>query len=69
MPPEVWINLLGTCVGTFSGIYASSKLTAYRIAQLEKRVDKHNNVIERTFRLEENAKYINERLTRIEKEN
>lgn len=69
MPPEILINLLGTCVGTFGGIYASSKLTAYRIEQLEKRVDKHNNVIERTFRLEEHTKYINDRLNKLEKEN
>ncbi|MBY5033909.1 hypothetical protein K6V78_02275 [Streptococcus gallolyticus] len=67
MPPEVWINLIGTCVGTFGGIYASSKLTAYRIEQLEKRVDKHNNVIERTFKLEEHTKYLDDRIERIEK--
>lgn len=31
---------------------ASANLTAYRIEQLEKKVEKHNGVIERTFKLE-----------------
>ena len=31
---------------------ASSRLTQYRLAQLEKQVNRHNQVIERTFRLE-----------------
>jgi len=43
------LSLLGTLAGSFGGM----RLMAYRIEQLEKRVDKHNNVIERTFKLEE----------------
>lgn len=46
------LSFLGTCVGTLGGILASSKLTNYRIGQLEKKVEKHNSVVERTFRLE-----------------
>ena len=42
-------------MGTFAGIAVNSKLTNYRIAQLEKKVDKHNSVIERTVKLEEKA--------------
>ena len=45
------ISLIGTFGGTFSGI----KLISYRIEQLEKRVEKHNNLIERTYKLEEKA--------------
>lgn len=41
--------LLGTAVGSFGGM----RLMSYRIEQLEKRVDKHNSVIERVYRLEE----------------
>lgn len=41
------ISLGGTAIGTFGGIMASSKLTNYRIEQLEKKVDKHNSVVER----------------------
>ncbi len=37
------IALFGTMLGTFGGILTSSKLTNYRIEQLEKKVDKHNS--------------------------
>lgn len=40
-------------VGTFAGILASSKLTIYRIEQLEKKVEKHNSVVERMYKLEQ----------------
>ena len=56
------ISLLGTLGGTFGGILATSKLTNYRIEQLEKKVDKHNNLIERTFRLEDNDKLIMQKI-------
>jgi hypothetical protein len=41
-------TLLGSC----GGVIASSRLTQYRLAALEKQVNRHNQVIERTFRLE-----------------
>lgn len=46
-------SLLGTALGTFAGIYKSSQLTSYRLKELEKKVYKHNNVIERVYKLEE----------------
>ena len=46
------LSLLGTLIGTFGGIVTGSKLTNYRIEQLEKKVEKHNNIVERTFKLE-----------------
>lgn len=46
------LSLVGTLVGTFGGILVASKLTVYRIEQLEKKVEKHNSVVERTFKLE-----------------
>ncbi len=46
------LSLVGTLVGTFGGIVVASKLTNYRIEQLEKKVEKHNCVVERTFKLE-----------------
>ena len=46
------LSLLGTLVGTLGGILASNKLTTYRIERLEERVSKHNNLIERTYKLE-----------------
>ncbi|GGC97928.1 hypothetical protein GCM10011573_29330 [Enterococcus wangshanyuanii] len=39
-------------MGTFAGILTTSKLTTYRLEKLEEKVEKHNNVIERTFILE-----------------
>ncbi len=47
------IGLGGSALGSVLGVLASSKLTQYRLEQLEKKVDKHNNLIERTFILEE----------------
>lgn len=47
-----FLSIGGTLIGTFSGIVISNKLTMYRIEQLEKKVEKHNNVIERTYKLE-----------------
>lgn len=46
------ISLVGTLAGTFGGITKASKLTVYRINQLEKKVEKHNSIVERTFKLE-----------------
>ena len=45
-------GLIGSGIGTLGGIVISSKLTNYRLEQLEKKVDKHNGVIERMFNLE-----------------
>lgn len=56
------ISFLGSALATFGGIFASSKLTAYRIEQLEKKQDKHNAVIERTYRLEEAVKIQDEKI-------
>lgn len=56
------ISLVGTLGGTFGGILATSKLTNYRIEQLEKKVDKHNNLIERMFKAEENINILDEKI-------
>ena len=46
------ISFLGTVIGTFAGVLTGSKLTEYRIKQLESKVAKHKEVVERTFKLE-----------------
>lgn len=70
------ISLAGSLIGTISGIMVSSKLTAYRIEQLEKKVEKHNTIVERTYALEKKAevfeervKVINHRIEDLEHEN
>ena len=46
------LSLMGTLLGSLGGILTASKLINYRIEQLEKKVEKHNHVIERVFNIE-----------------
>lgn len=76
MPAEVIVGLLslaGTLIGSIAGIMASNKLTVYRISELEKKVDKHNGLIERVALIEQTDKAqwrrideIHEELKRVE---
>lgn len=56
------LSLIGTLGGTLGGILATSKLSNYRIEQLEKKVDKHNNLIERMFKAEESINILDEKI-------
>lgn len=56
------LSLLGSLGGTLGGIALNSKLSNYRIEQLEKKVDKHNNLIERMFRAEEAINILDEKV-------
>ena len=49
------IALVGTSIGAGSGVIISNKLMTYRIVQLEKKIDKHNNVLERMIKVEGNV--------------
>jgi hypothetical protein len=46
------LGFTGTLLGSLFGVLTAQKLTQYRLAQLEEKVNKHNNLIERTFKLE-----------------
>ena len=46
------IGLMGSGIGAFGGVMASARLTQYRLKKLEEKVEAHNSLIERTFRLE-----------------
>lgn len=46
------LSLVGTVLGSGLGVIASQRLTQYRLEQLEKKVQAHNNLVERTYRLE-----------------
>lgn len=66
------LSLAGTFLGTFSGI----KLISYRLEQLERKVEKHNNLVERQYNIEkitavlsEDLKVVNHRLADLERNN
>lgn len=67
---EIWIaifSFLGTAIGTVGGIMTSTKLTNYRIRELEKKVDKHNNFAQQVPLLEERVKIHEQRISMIER--
>ena len=55
------ISLLGTAFGSIAGILAANRLVVYRIEQLEEKVAKHNNMMERIYRLEAQVENQNNR--------
>ncbi len=70
MEPEVMIgafSLAGSALGTLAGIVTSSKLTNYRIKQLEKKVDKHNQLVERMVVVEQSVKSAHHRIDDLRK--
>lgn len=56
------LALIGTLAGTYFAHRKSAALIAYRLEQLERRVQAHNNLIERTYRLEERTELQEEKL-------
>lgn len=69
------IAAVGSLGGSLIAGYFSGSKTIYRIEQLEKKVEKHNNLIERTYRLErhsdvsdEQIRVINHRIADLEEQ-
>ncbi len=59
MEPTIAVGLLslaGTMAGSLTGVLTANKLTNYRIEQLEKKVDQHNALVERTAIIERDLK-------------
>ena len=56
------LSLAGTLIGSVMGILTANKLTNYRIEQLEKKVEKHNGVIERVFKIEQHNAVVDEEI-------
>lgn len=56
------IGLAGSGLGSVLGILVSSKLTQYRLEQLEKKVEVHNQVIDRVYKLEERTELQEEKI-------
>ena len=60
------ISLLGTLGGSLGGILVSSKMTNYRLQQLEEKVNKHNRVIERVYALERHNEVQDEKIKNLD---
>jgi len=58
-------SLVGSALATGGGILISNKLTNYRIEQLEKKVDKHNGLVERMVAVEESSKSAHHRIDEL----
>lgn len=56
------LALLGTLVGTYFANRKSAALIAYRLEQLERKVQAHNNLVERTYKLEERTELQEEKI-------
>lgn len=59
------ISLAGTLFGSIAGIMTANRLTTYRVEELEKKVDKFNNLVERTFKLEQSTARQGDRIDEI----
>lgn len=61
------ITFLGGLIGTLAGSFSGYKMVAYRVEQLEKKVEKHNNFAERLPVLEEKQKVADHRIEDLER--
>lgn len=69
MGPEIIVallSMLGTAVGSITGVMTANKLTNYRIGQLERKVEKHNNLCDRMIIVEQSTKSAHHRIDDIE---
>lgn len=69
MNPEIIVALIafvGTAVGSLGGILAANKLVNFRLKALEDKVNKHNNLIERMYVVEQRCKSNQYRIDEIE---
>ena len=62
---EIVVSLISLC-GTILSVWVGNKLTQWRIKELEKKVEKHNSVVERTMVLEEKMKVSEHRIADLE---
>ena len=68
MEPEIAVavcSLVGTMIGSLTGIMTANKLSNYRIEQLEEKVKKHNNLVESMIVVEQSTKSAHHRLDEL----
>lgn len=59
------LSLCGTFIGTIGGIFTTQKLVNYRLQKLEEKVDKHNNLIDRMYKIESRVTLIEDEMRNI----
>lgn len=57
------VGLIGSGIGAFVGLILNNKLVVYRLEQLEKKVQSHNNLIDRMYKAEQDVELINEKIS------
>ncbi len=62
------VSFAGTAIGSIAGVLTANKLTNYRISQLEEKVNKHNNLVERVTAVEQSVKSAHKRIDEIHEE-
>ena len=62
------ISFAGTAIGSISGVLASSRLTNFRLQQLEEKVKLHNNLVERMVTVEQSCKSAHHRIDDIKED-
>lgn len=62
------ISVVGSLITCIVSSIITNKLIGYRVGQLEKKVDQHNKVIDRTYRLEQNVAVLNTEKDNIKQE-
>lgn len=56
------LSLVGTAIGSVVSVLTANRLTNYKIDELKKTVEKHNSLIDRTYKLESDLTLVNEKL-------
>ena len=70
MPDTVVVALIGALASglcALLGAVASAKLTQYRLGQLEAKVQAHNNLVERMYKVEKRQGIMEERMEQLHK--
>lgn len=65
---ESWLGFMGTIIGALVGVLTSAKLINHRLIQLENKVDKHNQLVERMAKVDQSLEYINKEIDELKRE-